>query len=113
MFLPPSLYQEFYECNSFFIQASTITIYKNIGDRAECGNSRGIALLAVAGKILAKMINRRVARNIGEKLIPESQCGFRPSRGTCDMIFVARQLQEKCREQHTGMYMAFVDLKGI
>ena len=26
------------------------------------------------------------------------------------MIFVARQLQEKCREQHVNMYMAFVDL---
>ena len=90
--------------------ANLITIYKNKGDRADCGNSRGIALLAVAGKILAKLINRRVTSNIGEKLIPESQCGFRPSRGTCDMIFVARQLQEKCREQHVGMYMAFVDL---
>ena len=90
--------------------ANLVTIYKNKGDRAECGNSRGIALLAVAGKILAKLINRRVANNIAEKIIPESQCGFRPNRGTCDMIFVARQLQEKCREQHVGMYMAFVDL---
>ena len=26
------------------------------------------------------------------------------------MIFVARQLQEKCREQHQDLYMAFVDL---
>ena len=90
--------------------ANLITIYKNKGDRAECGNSRGIALLSVAGKVLAKLLNRRLAANIGEKLIPESQCGFRPGRGTCDMIFVARQLLEKAREQHIGMYMAFVDL---
>ena len=72
--------------------AKLITIYKNIGDKSDCGNSRGIALLAVAGKILAKLINRRVTTNIAEKLIPESQCGFRPSRGTCYMVFVARQL---------------------
>ena len=26
------------------------------------------------------------------------------------MIFVARQLQEKCREQHQNLYLAFVDL---
>ncbi len=26
------------------------------------------------------------------------------------MIFTARQLQEKCREQHQDMFMAFVDL---
>ena len=31
-------------------------------------------------------------------------------RSTIDMIFVARQLQEKCREQHQYLYMAFVDL---
>ena len=90
--------------------ANLVTIYKNKGDRADCSNSRGIALLAVGGKLLEKVLNRRVASNIGEKFIPESQCGFRPGRGTCDMIFVARQLQEKCREQHVGMYMAFVDL---
>ena len=26
------------------------------------------------------------------------------------MVFVARQLQEKCREQHQNLYIAFVDL---
>ena len=28
-------------------------------------------------------------------LLPESQCGFRAGRGTVDMIFATRQLQEK------------------
>ena len=27
-----------------------------------------------------------------------------------DMIFVARLLQEKCREQHRNLYLAFIDL---
>ena len=26
------------------------------------------------------------------------------------MIFAARQIQEKCREQHQGLFMAFIDL---
>ena len=29
------------------------------------------------------------------------------------MIFVARQLQEKCREKHHDLYMAFVDLTKV
>ena len=43
-------------------------------------------------------------------LIPESKCGFRKDRGTIDMIFTARQLQEKCQEQNLDLYMTFVDL---
>ena len=43
-------------------------------------------------------------------LIPESQSGFRKDRGTIDMIFIARQLQEKCHEQNVDLYMTFVDL---
>ena len=42
--------------------------------------------------------------------MPESQCGFRSNRGTVDMIFVLRQIQQKCREQNIGLYAAFVDL---
>ena len=42
--------------------------------------------------------------------LPESQCGFRQGRGTVDMIFAARQLQEKFQEQHRDLYTTFVDL---
>ena len=31
-------------------------------------------------------------------------------RSTIDMIFVVRKPQEKCREQHLDLYMAFVDM---
>ena len=37
-------------------------------------------------------------------------CGFQGVRGTIDMIFTARQLQEKCREQQRELYAGFVDL---
>ena len=43
-------------------------------------------------------------------LLPESQCGFRKDRGTIDMIFTARQLQEKCQKQNMDLYMTSVDL---
>ena len=35
---------------------------------------------------------------------------FRAGRGTMDMIFTARQLQEKCREHQRELYAVFVDL---
>ena len=81
----------------------------NKGDRPKKSVSRGFFLFAVSGRVLAKMLSRRVAFNFGEKLRPESQCGFRPGRGTCHMMFVTGQLQEKCREQHVGLHMVFVD----
>ncbi|VDN32623.1 unnamed protein product [Dibothriocephalus latus] len=43
-------------------------------------------------------------------LLPESQYGFRRNRGTADMTFAARQLQEKCQEVHTHLYATFVNL---
>ena len=43
-------------------------------------------------------------------LIPESQCGFRKDRRTIDMIFTARQLQEKCQEHNVDIYVTFVEL---
>ena len=90
--------------------AIIITIYKNKGDKAICGNSRGIALLSTAGKVLAKILLKRLITTISEAILPESQCGFRSNRSTIDMIFSARQLLEKSREQHRNLYVAFIDL---
>ena len=94
---------------SDFRDANIITIYKRKGDRSECGNYRGISLLATAGKILARILNNRL-KTLSERILPETQAGFRPSRSTTDMIFTLRQLQEKCREQHQPLYLAFIDL---
>ena len=77
-----------------------MTVYKRKCDKALCGNSRGISLLSVAGKVLAHMMLRRLLTHVVDIVMPESQYGFRRGRGTTDMIFVARLLQEKCREQH-------------
>ena len=52
----------------------------------------------------------RLLEHVADLVLPESQCGFRRGCSKIDMIFVARQLQEKCCEQHEVLYMAFVDL---
>ena len=90
--------------------ANIILLHMQTGDRAECGNSSGISLLSVAGKVLAKIMLTRLLEHVVDLVLPESQCGFRRGRNTIDMIFVARKLQEKCCEQHHDLYLAFVDL---
>ena len=67
--------------------------------------------MSIAGKILAKvLLNQFNEHFTGSELLPESQCEFRKNRGTIDIIFTARQLQEKCQEQNVDLYMTFVDL---
>ena len=46
-----------------------------------------------------------------ERLLPESQCGFRPGRSTVDMMFVVHRLQELGRKEGVPLYTCFVDLQ--
>ena len=89
--------------------AKIVTLFKNKGDRSDCNNYRGISLLAIVGKVFARVALSRL-QCLAERVYPESQCGFRSARSTVDMIFTLRQLQEKCREQQKPLYLAFVDL---
>ena len=62
---------------------------------------------------MAKIMLTRLLEHVVDLFLPESQCRFRRGRSTIDMIFVARQLKEKCCEQHLDIYMAFVDLTKV
>ena len=74
-----------------------------------CDNHRGISLLSIAGKILARVLLNRLNEHLEQSgLLPESQCVFRKDIGTKDMIFTARQLQEKCQDQDVNLCMNFV-----
>jgi len=64
------------------------TIYKKKGDRQVCGNSRGISLLSVARKILARVMLKQLLSHVADIVLSESQRGFRRGRSTIDMIFV-------------------------
>ncbi|BHF81893.1 hypothetical protein SprV_0802502800 [Sparganum proliferum] len=48
--------------------------------------------------------------HLEQGLLPESQCDFHRYIRTTDMIFVARQLQEKCQEMPTHLYSNLEDL---
>ena len=67
-----------------------------------CDNWRGISLLEVVGKVLARIVKERANA-------PRVAVG-KKGRGCCDMIFVARQLFEKTREHVDTLFTLFVDL---
>ena len=93
-----------------WIDGILVSLYKGKGLKSVCDSYRGITLLESVGKVLARLLLNRITDNICPTVVPESQCGFRSGRGTTDMIFSVRQLQEKCIEQQMPLYQVFVDL---
>ena len=107
-----SLYQSMWEKEQLpqeFRDATIVHIYKRKGNRQSCDNHRGISLLSITGKILARVLLNRLLLHLEKDFLPESQCGFRAGRGTVDMIFAAHQLKEKYIEHHQDLYTTFVD----
>ena len=77
----------------------------------ECGNYRGISLVAHASKILLKIIARRLSEYCERMgILPEEQSGFRPNRSATDMMFVIRRVQELARKKIIPLYVCFIDL---
>ena len=61
--------------------------------RTECGNYRGISLVAHAGKVLLKIVATRLSANCEARgLLPEEQCRLHPHRSTTDTVFAVRRL---------------------
>ncbi|CAB1120250.1 unnamed protein product [Ectocarpus sp. CCAP 1310/34] len=81
------------------------------GDMLECGNYRGIFLVAHAGKVLPKVVATRLSHYCErEGILPEEQSGFRPHRSTLDMLFAIQRLHELARKKSTAVFACFVDL---
>ena len=88
-----------------------IIVFHKKKDRTECGNCRGISLVAHAGKVLLKIIARRLSEYcelVG--ILPEERNGFRPNHSTTDMMLVVRRLQELARKKQILLYVCFIDL---
>ena len=76
-----------------WVDAILVPIPKK-GNLHRCDNWRGIALLEVVGKVMARVVQGRLQR-VAEEELPESQCGFRRGRACTDMIFTVRHLPRK------------------
>nr|VZI48570.1 unnamed protein product [Spirometra erinaceieuropaei] len=105
-----ALFQEMWRQGQDFKDPTIVHLYKRKGNRQVCDKHRGISLMNIARKIFARILLNRLSNHLEQGLPPESQCGFRRHRGTTDMIFAARQLQEKCQEMRAHLYSTFVDL---
>ena len=81
-------------------------------DRTECGNCRGISLVAHADKVLLKVVATRLSAYCeARNLLAEEQCGFRPHRSTTDIMFAVRRLQELGRKARVPPFLCFIDVQ--
>ena len=74
----------------------------------ECGSYRGIKLLEHAVKVVERIFEDRIQKQIG---IDDMQFGFIKGKGTIDAIFIVRQMQEKFLAKGKKLYFGFVDLE--
>lgn len=94
-------------------QTNTVMIFKK-GDRFIHSNYWPIALLNCLLKLFTQILSRRVTNWIeNEKLIPESQAGFREGRGCIDHIFTLNaMIQNRLSMEKGKLFVLFVDLKA-
>ena len=80
------------------------------GDAEVCDNYRGISLLSIPSKILAKVLYRRI-EVVVEPQLHEAQCGFRKGRGCIDQVFNLKECMSMSRQKEKPLYMCFIDLR--
>ena len=73
------------------------------GDQAHA-----LSLAVKGGKV---RLSLQLIKGANERLLPESQCRFRPGRSAVDIMFVVRRLQELGRKEGVPLYTCFVDLQ--
>ncbi|CAG6007068.1 unnamed protein product [Menidia menidia] len=68
--------------------------------------------ITLPGKVYSAVLEWRVHR-IVESRIEEEQCGFRPGRGTLDLLYTLSGVQEGAWEFAQPVHMCFVDLEKV
>ena len=87
-----------------------VPIWKKKGDVQDPGKYRGITLLSHIMKLLERILDVRIRKNVEQELGEEQQ-GFRKGRGTTDGMFALRQMVEKRLEMQGRMAVGFVNLE--
>ena len=87
--------------------AVIVSLYENKVEKSDCSNYRGIILLSIEGRIVARVLLNRIIPTIAQENMPEIQCGFRSNRGAAYMMFMLKQIQKICREQKDWSICSF------
>ena len=74
----------------------------------ECSNSRTIALISHASKVMLKILQARLQQYMNHEL-PDVQAGFRKGRGTRDQTANIHWIIEKAREFQKNNNFCFTD----
>ena len=88
--------------------ATVFSLYKS-GDPTDPSNYRGIFLLNLAGKALARLICERIEPLVDRVLGP-TQHGFRPFMSTTHAILSLRLCQQAAYQKGTPMLALFIDI---
>ena len=68
-----------------------VPIFKGKGDVMSCGSYRGVKLLEHVMKIVERVLESQIRTLVN---LNEMQFGFMPGKGTVDVIFIVRRMQE-------------------
>ena len=84
-----------------WLQAIVIPLWKKNRPKSNKGNWRGIALLSVGAKIVARIVASRLQK-FSETFMDEEQQGFRKNRSVDDVVQITRRLVEEICFSRTG-----------
>ena len=87
--------------------SKTLDLSQNANAK-ECSNSRSIALISHAIKVMPQSLWARLQLYVNCEL-PDVQAGFRKERGTRDQIANIRWIIKKAREFQKNIYFCFID----
>lgn len=91
--------------------AEILLLWKGKGSKSDLEHYRSIALLASAGKVLAKVLQARIGTYAESALLSSSfQWGFRSSKSTIDPLSIVRRLEEYAIEKWKQLHFAFLDI---
>ena len=80
------------------------------GDLSICDNYRRIMLLSVPGKVLNRVMLKRMKNAVDTKL-RDNQAGFRQIRSCADQIAILRIILEQATEFNSSIYTVFIDFQ--